>query len=198
MPAHAYRRCVRWQSCDTAVNAIDYAGSSRLLASGHTDRTVRVHDPRATHGSALVHTLRKHRGFVSGVSWSPVAEHLLASVSFDHAVCLWDLRACENGPLHTVSAHSDRGLCVKWVTADRVASGGADSALRVLSLAAQSRARTGKADAAESSTGKSQSAAKRGAASASTDASAADAVAAESSAASSSAGKRAKAAARKR
>jgi hypothetical protein len=40
--------------------------STRLVASGHTDRVIRIWDPRSTHAAMVAHSLHSHKGWVTG------------------------------------------------------------------------------------------------------------------------------------
>jgi len=72
-------------------------------------------------------SLRSHKGWVTGVSWSRerllsskfysqaflTSAYLLASSSHDGTIKLWDIRA--KVPLHTMVAHPDsKALCIDW------------------------------------------------------------------------------------
>lgn len=150
---------LRCWDMDTGVNVAtwnsaeviwDVAGSplSHLLATADADRMVRVWDPRAAKGAALQRAMPGHTGFVTGVAWSPASEFLLASNSHDKCVCIHDIRSTR--PLHTVRAHSERGLAVCWATADLIAAGGADTKMRVFRVSAQRTAPDAEPSAAAS------------------------------------------------
>ena len=110
-------------------NTISYSPFSRLIASGNTDRFVRLYDPRSE--TAVVQKqLKFHTGWVSSVDWSPINEHLLVSGSFDKTVCQWDIRS-PNAPLFSMTGHGDKVMCVNWSEPDLVVSGGSDAQLRL-------------------------------------------------------------------
>eukprot|EP00698_Gefionella_okellyi_P006238 TRINITY_DN15632_c0_g1_i1.p1 TRINITY_DN15632_c0_g1~~TRINITY_DN15632_c0_g1_i1.p1 ORF type:complete len:413 (-),score=46.90 TRINITY_DN15632_c0_g1_i1:88-1326(-) len=125
---------------DSVVQSVSYSLPGKLIASGHTDRIARVWDARIRDGPAMLMQLRKHKGFVTGVSWSPTESHLLATSSHDSSVCIWDVRA-SSAPVHTIGAHKGRSFCVHWASPDRIVSGGADNTMRIISIAAQRKAK---------------------------------------------------------
>lgn len=106
--------------------------------------------------------LRKQKGFISGLSFSSASPSLLASVSYDKTLAIWDTRAATSGPLHTIAVHRERAFAVHWCSADRIVTGGADKRIRVVSLSAQNRAKETGAD--EEPAKKKRAAKKKGAA----------------------------------
>ena len=58
------------------------------------DKAWRLWDPRgrSADGAVVLRAFHSHRGWVSGVAWSPASEHLLLTTSFDGAAKLWDIR----------------------------------------------------------------------------------------------------------
>lgn len=73
--------------------------------------------------------LQSHASWVSSVAWAPNSSFYLVSGSYDQSLKLWDIRSTT--PLHTISAHSSKVLCVAW-TEKALLSGGADNQLRML------------------------------------------------------------------
>jgi ribosome biogenesis protein YTM1 len=110
------------------VHDISYSMPTGLVATAHSDRSVRVWDPRTT-TTIIQKTLTSHKQWVSSVLWHPYSSSLLLSASYDNTVKMWDIRS--SIPLFTIAAHSDKVLCVDWCGAEVFVSGGADRKLFV-------------------------------------------------------------------
>ena len=79
----------------------------KLLATGSSDRHVRLWDPRASTGKVSASSLTSHSLWVSAIKWSPVKEHQLVSGSYDTVLKLWDVRSTKT-PLFDMQKHDDK------------------------------------------------------------------------------------------
>ncbi|KAF0429172.1 ribosome biogenesis protein WDR12 [Gigaspora margarita] len=120
--------------CDKTVLGI--ACSDNLIASGHSDKLVRIWDPRAEDTAMVKLTLSSHKNWVSCVSWSPKSQFMLASGSYDGTVKIWDIRS--RTPLYTIQNSNSQEknslvkklFCIDW-DLDMILSGGEDNQLHL-------------------------------------------------------------------
>ncbi|KAG1247993.1 hypothetical protein G6F68_013969 [Rhizopus microsporus] len=118
-------------NCEKVVLDVDYSLHSKLLATGHTDNTVRLWDPKSEDGTNVKLTLRGHSAWVSSVSWSKKSEYTLCSGSYDSSVRVWDIRSSKE-PLYTVDAaeNKEKILSVFWDN-DKILCGGEEKKMRI-------------------------------------------------------------------
>ncbi|CEP10595.1 hypothetical protein [Parasitella parasitica] len=120
------------KNCEKVVLDVDYSKYSKLLATGHSDNTVRLWDPRSEDGTNVKMSLRGHTAWVSSVSWSITSEYALCTGSYDSTVRVWDIRSRE--PLYTVDAEEEKTktkvFSVFWDD-NKILSGGEDKKLRI-------------------------------------------------------------------
>ncbi|CAG8670554.1 15626_t:CDS:2, partial [Funneliformis mosseae] len=128
-------------NCDKVVYGISYSKKSGLIASGHSDRVIRIWDPRATDTAIVKLTLSSHKNWVTSISWSTTNSFMLASGSYDGTIKIWDIRS--KTPLYTLSKQQsdDKGkekenikikkvFSVDWDN-DVILSGGEDNQLHI-------------------------------------------------------------------
>ncbi|KAJ2493275.1 ribosome biogenesis protein ytm1 [Coemansia sp. RSA 2050] len=125
--------------CDKVILDIDYSAHSRLIATGHADRSVRLWDPRSDDSTVVKMRLSSHKGFVSSVAWAPNSAYMLASASHDSTIKVWDIRS--RTPLYTVYAASDKDKGKKLLGLDwhksLLLAGGESGSLRIHSVNSQ-------------------------------------------------------------
>ena len=120
--------------CGSAVHALDYSPTAKLLVSGHSDHFASVWDPRMD-AATLQPTKLRHEGWVSAVEWAPESTVLLSTTSYDGKLRVWDLRS-PRLPLHSVSdVHEQKKvLALDFSRGHSAITGGADAKVRVTKL----------------------------------------------------------------
>ncbi|XP_076930753.1 ribosome biogenesis protein WDR12 homolog [Bidens hawaiensis] len=118
--------------CGKVINCIDVGGeSSALIAGGGSDPILRIWDPRKPGTLAPSFQFSSHTSWITSCKWHSKSWFHLLSSSYDGKVMLWDLRTA--WPMAIIDSHEDKVLCADWWNGDSVASGGADSKLRISS-----------------------------------------------------------------
>lgn len=78
-------------TCPQVPTAIDHSPSAGLLVTAHTDKLLRLWDPRTSEGQVMKSTLSSHSSWVTCVSWHPCSAVHVLSGSVDKTACVWDV-----------------------------------------------------------------------------------------------------------
>ena len=107
----------------SAVYSLAFKPNSYLLASGSTDKTIRIWDVGAINNLRHVRTLRGHTNTVMSVAWSPDGR-TLASASADGTVRLWNPNNGIN--FAVLRGHTERVNSVAWHPDGRILASGSE------------------------------------------------------------------------
>ncbi|XP_069748279.1 autophagy-related protein 16-like isoform X2 [Narcine bancroftii] len=116
---------------DGEVNAVKFSPNSKILATGGSDRKVKLWD--VVGGSLLnLKTLEGSNDGVTSIEFDPSGFQLLAG-SYDNSARLWNLKDCELK--HTLSGHSAKVTAAKFKFSLREAvTGSYDGMLKIWDL----------------------------------------------------------------
>ncbi|CAE6377004.1 unnamed protein product [Rhizoctonia solani] len=111
-----------------AINSVDFSPDGAYIASGSSDKTVRLWD---VHSRQYIKSLIKHTESVYAVAFSPNKDtKLLASGSGDCLIYIWNIT--EDKPVYALSGHEGPVYSVKFSpSGSRVVSGSQDWTVRV-------------------------------------------------------------------
>jgi hypothetical protein len=112
-----------------SVNALTFSPNSHLLASGSSDKSIKLWDMRDLDNVA---TLPGHENSVRALAFSPDG-HLLASGSDDVTVKIWDVR--ERRSVAPLAQHSGYVNAVAFSIDGMLASGAGDKTVRLWDIA---------------------------------------------------------------
>ncbi|KAK9808947.1 hypothetical protein WJX72_006809 [[Myrmecia] bisecta] len=104
-----------------------------VVAFGGAERNLRLWDTRMQTGEEVgAKAFASHTDWIVNLAWAPSSAHHIVTASHDKTLKLWDLRTAV--PLHTMTGHIDKVLCVSWFGKDCVASGSADCTVKMYSV----------------------------------------------------------------
>ncbi|XP_068134406.1 gem-associated protein 5 isoform X2 [Hyperolius riggenbachi] len=142
---HKLVNAVRWHHGHSEDPNLSF-----LLASGSNNAVIYVHNLKGTlenPSDAPVtitepyRSLTGHTARITGLSWSPHHDAMLASASYDGTAQVWNV--LQEEPVSNYRGHKGRLLCIQWspVDPDQVWTGGDDFCLHSWSLAKQEHSR---------------------------------------------------------
>ena len=117
--------CTLWGHTQ-AVNAIAYSPDGQWIASGSTDKTVKL-----WHEGKLVFSFMGHRLGIHAIAFHPRAS-IVASASADATIRLWNFAT--GAEVATLTGHTQAVRAIAFSPDGRLASGGEDKAIWLWSL----------------------------------------------------------------
>lgn len=109
--------------------AVDHCKRTNILLTASCDCYARIWDARAPNESRAASVFSSHSGWVSCVAFSHKEYHFVSG-GYDNLVKLWDVRS-PKACLYDLIGHSDKVLDVNCSNPKYVASGSADSTIRL-------------------------------------------------------------------
>ena len=111
--------CTKTLNTSHACTALALCLESKTLASGHSDKYIRLWDVQtitsssAQTGSLVRSKLKGHGSWITSISWSPKSSGShLCSVSLDGTLKVWDTRS--QTPIYTAQGDGKKLLSVYW------------------------------------------------------------------------------------
>jgi WD40 repeat protein len=84
-----------------------------MFGSVSDDRRILIYDTRDGPTSPILKREQAHEDAINSVAFSPHSQYLLATVSSDETVALWDIRNF-NSQLQTMAGHDGSVTCLEW------------------------------------------------------------------------------------
>ncbi|ANB11486.1 Hat2p [Sugiyamaella lignohabitans] len=95
------------------VNDVDWHREGNLLGSVSDDKSLLIYDTRDSSNQPHLSVKEAHSEAVNSLAFSPFSRNMLATVSADQTVALWDMRNLSK-TLHSLIGHNQSVTSVKW------------------------------------------------------------------------------------
>ena len=114
----------------SSFHCIDYSNDTNLLLTGHSDKIIRIWDPKINSKEALKYTFKSHTNWISAIKWCTNTSYNFISTSYDGTIKIWDIRS--NIPLNTISTSTTKLLTINYnEILKQIVAGGADTKLHL-------------------------------------------------------------------